>query len=433
MTKKRWQKNLLIGTFSVAALLGGVSAYGLYELEKINTEEFANSVVKFKGKKIPLQDFYENVEYRNDHWVYINPEENKLYNLDVITDFVHRGIRKAGEEWRAIQGHRYCRVDTVYYMKVENDSLATEDAAPTFLFRRKDSNEYISNMPALGKNFPHGKVITQYEPVDESDRDRSIEQQNDSINCTSDHEDQHEASKDPGPDLDHSTAIEQIGQSYELTFAETCWNEIISNISQFLKQRENYLLSGRDPEKFSNRFQFYPQAVEEGLFNPQLFAKISPKELDFIGNKVMDVWMEKRFPIYHHKNMTRTLTIHSTKYSNYNSVQENLPKHITVLANKLIIKGYNFFPYLYSREKEILAGITDEDKKIFAQKVAEKRKHQTHLGDLEWTRMSEGQEAYEERIRRNVQAAQANKIIRETKNCIKHPWLFLQKYLGQAM
>lgn len=430
MTKKRWQKNLLIGTFSVASLLGGVSAYGLYELNKINTEEFANSTVNFFGKKLSLQEFYENVEYRKDHWVYVNPQNNRVHDLNAMTDFVHRGNKEAGRAWRRIQGHRYCKIDTVYYFKVENDSMTPLDK-PKYMYKRKDSDECIP-MPSLGKNFPHGKMITQFEPLN-GQKERAVDQYNDYINCTSDHEDQHEASKDPGPDLDNSLAIEQIGQSYELTFAETCWNEIISNISQFLSQRDNYIAADRDSDKFANRFQFYPQAVKEGKFNPQLNKKISPKELEFIADSIMSEWMGDKFPIYHNRNMNRTLAIHATTCSNYNSVQENISKHIAVLQDKMVIKGYNFFPYLYKREQEILDGLTAEDKALFAKKVAEKRKHQTHLGDLEWTRMSQGQEAYEDRIRRNVQAARANKIIRETKNCIKHPWLFLQKYLGQAM
>lgn len=51
MNTKRLFKKIAGYTASAALLLSGVSAYALYELEKINAREFANSEVIIKQIK----------------------------------------------------------------------------------------------------------------------------------------------------------------------------------------------------------------------------------------------------------------------------------------------------------------------------------------------------------------------------------------------
>ncbi|MBR1605249.1 MAG: hypothetical protein IJ660_03995 [Alphaproteobacteria bacterium] len=426
MSKKPWRKRLGVLSASAVMLLSGVSAYALYELNKINTQEFANSVVVYKGQKIPLQEFYENVRYYKDRWLYID-KEKKAHNLMDLSDFVHKYNRSKGQEWRNNQKNRYLKKDTIFYLKTPQ-----QQSKSGYCYYDK-YHKKLPKMPALGHNYPGGTQITQFEPL-EGKRDYAVDKFNDEYNATEAHEDQHNTNASPGDDLDNPTNIGQLGQSPELTVAELFWDEIIANIKQCLTQRYNYLRNGKDINRITSRFKKYKEAVSSGVLKPTE-EEINEKEIDYIANTVFDAWMQDKFRLYYKKNIAKTKEMHKSQYSNINAVQRDTLKHMRVLADKMHIRDkklnidIDFYPYLFKREKEILIRILLSDYQEFNQLVETKKKEAMHLDELEQIRIQKGKQAYEDKIARNVKVAKVNKAIKETKDYAKERFAQIKRIL----
>ena len=386
-------KRVLKGLALSAALLGGTSGLAFHELQKINTEEFADSVVILKNKKVPIQTFYENLCYRHNKWIYTD-ENHKTYNIDVFSDF--NSVNKSLYEiWH--NHKRRVQVDTVK-VYLHTDKWTKKKV---FLYRlgRQDS---LKNRPSFGISGCQTERIRHFVRADGT-QDAQLDINNDEFNCTHAHEDQHYQNAQNG--------IGQIGQSYELTFAETCLDEISANIRQLKAQRANYLSHGRDSRYITPRFKFYQEALQKGEINPKSSDKMSKEEIAFIANGVFDCWMKDKFDEYRKSNMERTLAIHSSTHSNYSSVLEDKARHDRIMSKCFKIDGIDFYSYIKKREDEILERITPEQKEIFAQKTAEKKAAETHLDKLERLRIQKGRKAYDEKLQRRIQLAKINKFL----------------------
>lgn len=444
---KKHKKRLAALSISGALLLTGVSAYALHELNKINASEFARSKVILNGHEISLQDFYENVSFKGNQWVYTD-SAGKNHRLNRITDFNQENITRA-RRWDPRL--RRTIVDTVYYTKVVNDRWNVK--ADSVILYQTGAKSSTINIPTIGyfSSIMMETHITHFVSKD-AQKDPYIESYNDEYYCTSAHEDQHfenatpwnsaeqknseatlsgEPEQDydvvysfgvgqPGEDYDvtFTSNIGQIGQSYELTYDEMCLDEISANIKQLMIQRRNYLEKGKDLRYISREFRFYSDGIKEGIINPTDPNKLSKKEKEFIANGIFDYWMARKYDNYGSDNLGRTVATHSTTHSNYNSVLEDLPRHERVVRHISKILGIDFSPHFFEREHEILERITPEQQKIFDEEVQKKKEAQEgrHLDELEYTRMTKGQKAYEDEIERNVRVAKANKFIANFKN-----------------
>lgn len=382
-------KNMTLG----AALLIGVSNFSFHELQKINTKEFADSIVVLKNKKIPIQTFYENLTYRHNQWIYTD-EDRKRIGIEAYADF--NSVNKSHYNlWHNYK--RRVQIDTVK-VYVHNNKWTQKE---TFLYKlgRRDS---VPNKPSLGISGGQVEHIRHFVRVD-GKQDARLDIYNDEFNCTHAHEDQHYQNSKNG--------IGQIGQSYELTFAETCLDEISANIRQLKAQRANYLSHGRDIRYITPRFEFYKEALQQGKINPLSPDEMTKSEKEFIANGVFDSWMKDKFDMYAKNNMKRTLTIHSSTHSNYSSVQEDTLRHNRIMSKCFKIDGIDFYSYIKKREDEILERITPEQKEIFARKTAEKKAAETHLDKLERLRISEGKDACDAQIKRRIRLVKLNKFL----------------------
>lgn len=404
-------KKIVIYSASAVVLLSGVSSYALKELDKINAREFADSVVVFQDRKIPIQEFYENLAYYNDKWIYQDQEKNKRYSVKDISDFnVVNKVR--AKRWLEAKEKRHTKIDTVYYTKVETPEWIRKHS--TQYVYQLGTQDSLANMPSLGFSGFEEMLIRQFEPRN-CKRDMRIEIYNDKYNCTSDHEGQHFYNKCPGGSIYNSAAVGQIGQSHELTFVETCLDEISANIKQLLAQRQKYLDKGNDFTHITPRFGFYAEAIKEGKINPEQGQKNSEEEKKLIANGVFDSWMKEKYNLYKERNMFRTLHNYRTPQANYNAMQENLPRHHRVVKHMFYIDGIDFSPYIFAKEKEILGRITPEQKAIFAAEVAKKKANMTHLDKLEQIRLEQGQEAFDDKIQQNANLAKANRLVANIK------------------
>lgn len=415
--QKKHKNRILAFSVSGALLLTGVSAYALHELNKINASEFANSKVIIGNQELSMQDFYENVSFKNNQWVYTDTV-GKEHKLQKMTDFNLRN-NSVGLFWDRASSIRHTRVDTVYYTKVVNDKWHNIKADSVIIYQLGENDSLLAR-PSQGIAGYGTMVIRQYEPKN-TQRDMQEDIYNDKYNCTSAHEGQHFMNAghgNPNGYYKNPSNVGQIGQSYELTYVEACLDEISANIAQLLAQRRNYLTNGKDMRYITPRFKFYAEALKKGIISPTYPTKISEEETAFIANGVFDAWMADKYDSYVDRNQERTLLIHSTNRSNYNSVLEDLPRHERVVRHMFKIEGIDFSPYIMAREHEILERITPEQQKIFDEEVQKKKEAQEgrHLDELEYTRMTKGQKAYEDEIERNVRVAKANKFIANFKN-----------------
>ena len=418
MSNRAWRKKLGILTASATMLLSGVSGYALHELNKINTEEFANSTVNYKGQKIPLQEFYENLTYKRDHWVYTDRNNNRI-SVDLLTDFELIN-KKQAFRWRKINPIRHTHTDTVK-VSIETDNFTGK---PKYVYKLNGQKTF--NIPALGKVGEAAQIIRHFVRAD-GKKDANIEIYN--KEHSAEHEGQHWENKNPGDDLNHPINVGQVGQSYKLTFVEMCEDEISANIKQLMAQRKDCIENGMDLSKITPRFKFWSDAVKEGKIHPTSVDNMSPQEKDLVGNGVVTEWLQDKYNMYEQRNTVRAVnTLH---FANYNAVLEDRIRHIRVVKHIFNIDGIDFSSIIFDREHEILHKITQEQKDLFAKETAKKKQEMKtdHRAQLEYTRRQEGNEAYNDRIARNVKVAQANKTISETKNYIKEHYAKIKRML----
>lgn len=427
MNKKDILNNGIYVIGSTILTLGCVGANNIMQARKISKEEFADKYVCINREKIPLQEFYENVRYKKDHWQYIDRKGN-AHSIDELSDFIHKYNKVKGEQWQKIQKGRYLLRDTVYYTKT-----SIKQADGKYHIYRNKCYKILPSMPKFGASYPNGMVITQFEAFN-SPKSDNIEKLNNEYNATIEHEEQHNINADPGKDLDNPTHIGQLGQNYELLFAEFCWDEIIANIKQCLKQRQNYLDYNRDTTRITARFKNYSDAITSNLVTPT-YGKIKETEKEIIANTVFDGWMKEKFHLYYRKEINKTKDRYKNPYANFNAVQKDTIRHMRVLADKMHIKDKklgidaDFYPYLFKREKEIIYRMTPEDRIYFLLLTEAKKNNITHLEELEKTRIQQGQKAYEDRIARNVKVAQTNKKMREIKDYAKEHFAYIKRIL----
>ncbi len=421
MEKKRYLRDSLFVLGSTAISLLGIGWHSLKKAEKISQTEFTNKVVFLNNQRIPLQEFYENVSYQDGYWVY-KDRKGKNRKIDFISDFVHKKNKIEAKKWLKNQKSLYHIVDTIYYRKVKNSGYETSQENMEFIKGNKKYNHIFS----AGLRTPHGICIRQFEPLEGEERCPQIDQFNTNLNKTEEHEAEHNRHEDPGKDLDNPTSMRQLGQSYELTFTEACWSEILANIKQLLAQHNDYMKNHQNLNKITSRFRFYRTALQKGTVRSVPVDRLSEKEVKFIADSVYFYWMLDKFPIYHHKLMSRTIWVYNEKFANYNATRENKIRHLRVMKDKCIIGGYNFYPYLIGYETEILKRITQKDKKLFVADAQLRKAKQTHLDDLESTRLEKGYQAYKQRIAQNAQAAQTIKA----KNYVEEHFAQIKKFIG---
>ena len=204
-------------------------------------------------------------------------------------------------------------------------------------------------------------------------------------------------------------------------FAERCWDEIIANIKQLLKQRQNYLNDNKNIKRITPRFQAYADAVSNNKIKPTT-GYVSPEERKLIADIVFNGWMKEKFPVYYDREIKKVKQVCSSPNTNINAIRKDEKRHNRALIAKMHIQDQklridlDFFLDLFPKEREILSRIKPEDRKEFEKLVSIKEARQTHLEDLEKTRMLQGEETYQERVQRNVKAAKINKEIDHVKD-----------------
>lgn len=368
------------------ALLLGVSGYALlrnYAYE--NAPAFNNTQVVVGKDTVSMQQFYDNVRYKNNKWVYTNPEGKKinvdsLFNVDVKDKAEHSHYRNVKLKER---------VDTVYITQGDKKFKEKNNSEYMFKIGALDS---LPNMPAMGR-FDYDKLIVREFVADNPKIQNIFNKYSNSYNCTHDHEFQH-----------YLNVGVRSWNSYSIKFVECCLDEVSANIAQCKAQRRNYLKHGKDTIYITDRFKNYREAIISGKINPTS-KKLSLEEQEMMANMVFDAWMKDKFAMYVKINDGRTRAY--LNKAPYAGVLENWDKHEETMKNFFNIDGYDFWPFIRKREQEVFDRITPEQKAKYAQLTRQKYRQRNHVQSMEQINAEQGRDGLHSTIRENVLTAKA--------------------------
>ena len=381
---KQMKKNTIkkVGLFT-GLLLCSVSGVALmHQVAKENAPEFNQTKVVIDNKTISIQDFYDNLHFGSEGWIYTTPEGKKL-NVDSLCNFHHKEQRKQD----ALKNLKLKKqIDTIYVSYAQNE-LKTLNK-PNIIFTKAPADT-LANMPAMGRCNYDVIVIREFK-ADNPELQEKMNRYNDCLNGTYVHEEQHFFNAQNGI---------RTWNSYPLKYAECCFDEISANIRQCLKQRQNYLNHGRDLKYITNRFSFYREALETGKFYPQP-GKISEEEAGFIANAVFDSWMKEKYDMYSKQVYSRSK--YFLKDAPYPAILEDKDKHNDIMKMIFTIDGVDFWKTLSKREAEIFARITPEMKKNWENLSNEKFQKMGYLEKLEYKKITEGNQTYQNTLNKNV-------------------------------
>ena len=109
--------------------------------------------------------------------------------------------------------------------------------------------------------------------------------------------------------------------------------------------------------------------------------------------------MEEKYEMYSSQEKSRTK--YFLQDAPFAAIQEDLQKHQKVMKKIFTIDGYSFWQHISHREQEIFAKITPEMKKEWALLNKQKFDNMTHLEKLEYKKITQGKDSYQQDINAN--------------------------------
>ena len=389
------KRKLKIGLLT-SGLLAGVSLCALmHSADKKYMDEFTSKVVVVKNDTISMLDFYANAQHKDGKWFYIDEKGDK-FSIDSLCDHAKQDSA-IHEHYKRVKLTE--KVDTVYVSYSDKKFRMKNKSKLMYSIGGRDS---LPNQPSMGSyNY---NTITIREFVADSDKlQQVVDVYNNEYNCTYRHEYQHYL---------NSKAGIRSWNSYSIKFAECCLDEVSANIAQCLEQRSNYLKNSNNLSYITSRFNFYKEAIKKGEIVPSK-EKLSDKEIKFIANSVFDSWMSEKYGIYSKKNHARAKLY--LQDAPYEATKENKATHTELMKQFFTIDGYDFWKHISAREVEIFSKITDLQKKEYVAMCQSKYKKRTHLNEMEHLKNNEGNEVFQDSLRKNCVYAKILSFIHRTK------------------
>ena len=386
MSKKMEKKTIKKLGLYTGLLLCSVSGIALmHQTAQENAPKFNQTKVVVEGDTLSFQDFYSNLSFGAKGWAYTNAKGEKL-DFDSLCNFLH-GEKAKQEELKKLILKK--RIDTIY-VSYKNKRL--QPLNETNIVYRNEYADSLTDMPAMGK-YVYDEIVIRNFKADNPELQKIMDVYNDSLNCTSVHEEQHFLNTQNGL---------RTWNSYPLKYVECCFDEISANIRQCLQQRKNYINRGKNLDCITDRFNLYKEAIKAGKFNPKN-EKISEAEAEFIANAVFDSWMKEKYDLY-----AKQLYSRSKYYLNaapYPAILENKEKHNAVMKKIFTIENYDFWKHLQKREPEILAKITPDMKKKWECLRTKKFKSMDYPQQLACQKIAKGEEQFQKDVQKNVMKA----------------------------
>ena len=92
---KQLKKNTIkkVGLFTGLLLCSVFGVALMHQIARENAPEFNQTKVVIDNKTISIQDFYDNLHFGSEGWIYNTPEGKKL-NVDSLCNFHHKEQKK---------------------------------------------------------------------------------------------------------------------------------------------------------------------------------------------------------------------------------------------------------------------------------------------------------------------------------------------------
>ena len=242
-------------------------------------------------------------------------------------------------------------IDTVY-------AFYTNDEAENKKRQYVLNGDTVDEIPLLGLQDKYNIVIREFVSKNSFLQD-SLKIYNDRYNCTRRHEYQHLLNMFYGM---HGY------NSPEIKFAECCLDEMSAGIAQCLEQMRNYNKNGKDENFLTNRFGFLRNAIKEGRISTD--KRLTPKDQEYIANCIFDEWMDVKYDMYEERTNNRVLSY--LKDALYQNVQPDWLAHDLLMRKCFNIEGYDFWPYIKKREKEIFERLSKKRREEYGELIDKK-------------------------------------------------------------
>ena len=207
-------------------------------------------------------------------------------------------------------------------------------------------NDTVCDLPSMGVQLNDKIFIREF--VSENRKLQEwLDLYNDEYRCTGRHEYQHLLNMFYGM---HGY------NSPEIKYAECCLDEMSASIAQYLAQLRNYSTHDKDEKYLTDRFKFMRDAVRDGRIPAD--RRLNAKEQEYVANCIFDEWMDVRYDIYEERTDKRVQLY--LKNAAYMDIQPNWITHDMLMRKCFKIDGYNFWPYIVKREKELFDRLSKE-------------------------------------------------------------------------
>lgn len=374
-------KKIKVGLLTLSLLSGVSSAALLHGWSSKQFDKFKSKTVVVQQDTLSMLDFYRNAQCIDNRWYYIDAKGNKL-SIDSLCDYtkkdsvVHRHYKNIKLKEKT---------DTVYVSYADKNFRAKNKTKIMYSIGSQDS---LPHQPSMGK-YSYNTLIVRAFVAENKKLQRIMDIYNDEYNCTRRHEYQHYL---------NTLAGIRNWNSYSVKYVECCLDEVSANIAQCLAQRNNYLRHGKDLKYITDRFAFYKKAIQNGDITPSSMG-ISEEENKLIANGVFNAWMKDKYNLYAKINNDRAKLY--LRDAPYIATKENKEVHNELMKRFFTIDGYDFWQYISKREEEIFNKITDSQKKEYVTLRQRKHKKMTHLDEMENIKETNGNEFFQDSIRKN--------------------------------
>ena len=376
------------------ALLLGVSSFALlHSYAEGKADGFNETKVVVDNKKMSLEAFYCRLSYSNGSWQYIS-NDGKAINVDSLCDGAYRS-GAISSMYRSLEVSE--KVDTVIVVR---DKKQGNSAA--FLINGMKKLDQPSRGTVFLYRPTYKKLVKIREFVSDDPELQSIyEKDNDKYSCSRVHE-------------YHHVYNMQIGirdfNSYEIKFVEACFDEMSSYLAQCLEQCRQYEKYDKNEIYLQSVFDFLERSVDERKIRTQ--GRLNKEEQKFLANRIFDWFMRVKYDCLEERNDDRTRAIMAE--AEYSFIRPDWKKHEKVMRACFKIDGYDFWPYIKEREKEIFDKISAEKRAEYKRLTSEKFNNMTYFEKLEELKNIK-REHYQQRIMKDYATAQLIRFMRLNK------------------
>ncbi|MDR1694035.1 MAG: hypothetical protein LBR70_02430 [Lactobacillaceae bacterium] len=261
----------------------------VFNTSKISVPVTKNTVI-LGDSRLSTAEFYRSLEDKNNdgRWFYSNSKSKERYGINTRVDQTYLNNQKANLNKNISLTIRYKDV----YLSYKIDTLKRDTTNVVCYMSEKLTNKNSSKDLGWFQSKGREIVVNRFHPDStlsvkrQQELQKTIDERYDTkLIETETHEFGHDENDQKGINA-------RVGLGAERDFKLSKHDEVVANIRQLLKQRQNYILNG-DEKYITSKFKFYLDKIKENNITPSA-EFVSLGEAKIIGEGVRDMW-EKQF------------------------------------------------------------------------------------------------------------------------------------------